>query len=340
MASSSRPPRTPPRRRLFRHLLWIILILPILAIAAALLIPCTWWVRGTGYITTDMEVELRSSVTGTISQILFDSGQTVEKNQCVIQLNNTIQKATLAQASSDLQAKQAKLDQTRSRQSLQQAQRQQQRLQAQQSLTLDQSRLDRMIIAVQHGGGFSKQELEDTRLKVQIAQSRLDELSLPYDHVEADQIKVLQEQIASAHKKVALHQAQLDTRKICSPLKGTIYLNRLEVGEVIKPEHILGQIFSTNQWIMKIRIPERYIGHIKTGQAIKLETAAYSHWRHGYLNATVHRIIPIINTQATGDGLFEAQAMINAATYPLQPGMSATAWVNVGQATWFEQWFD
>ena len=79
-------------------------------------------------------------------------------------------------------------------------------------------------------------------------------------------------------------------------------------------------------------MPERYLGRVKIGQELRVETAAYWSWQHGYLTGKITRMIPVVDTQATGDGVFYVEAEIPNPGYDLQPGMTATAWIKTDKA--------
>lgn len=325
----SRPPRTVKRRMKWKLILLFFVLLIGGVIAASLMINIELKIQGIGYITTDDEVELRPSVEGTIGQVLFHDGQTVNPGDLIIQLRADVQKAAFEEAQSDLKAKTAQLEETRMSLALRQKRRDAQLYQAKQELELAQRKLKRMEDA---GGGFSRSELEDTQLKVAVMTSRVSELSLAYDELDQKQLQVMEEQVTAAQKRVLLHKAEVEAREIHATMTGQVYFNRFEEGEVVKPEHVLGQIFDTKAWVVKVRIPERYLGRVKIGQELKVETAAYWAWQHGYLSGKITRMIPVVDTQSTGDGVFYVEAEIPAPGYELQPGMTATAWIDTGKA--------
>lgn len=326
---TSRPPRTVKRRMKWKLILLLLFLLFAGGIAASLAIDVELKIQGIGYITTDDEVELRPSVEGTIGEVFFHDGQTVKPGNLLIQLRADVQKAAFEEAQSDLKAKTAQLEETRMSLVLRQKRRNAQLYQAQQELELAQRKLKRMEDA---GGGFSRSELEDTQLKVSVMTSRVSELSLAYDELDQKQLLVMQEQASAAQKRVLLHKAEVEAREIRATMAGHIYFNRFEEGEVVKPEHVLGQIFDTKEWVVKVRIPERYLGRVKIGQNLKVETAAYWSWQHGYLTGKITRMIPVVDTQSTGDGVFYVEAAIPNPGYDLQPGMTATAWIDTGKA--------
>jgi HlyD family secretion protein len=326
---NSRPPRTVKPKFRWKLILFFMFLLFAGAIAASIMVNVELKIQGVGYITTDEEVELRPSVEGAIAQVCFHDGEEVKPGDLLIQLKADVQTAAYEEAQSDLKAKSAQLAETQTNLKLRQARREAQLYQAQQELELAQRKLKRMEDA---GGGFSRSELEDTQLKVSVMTSRVSELSLPYDELDKQQLLVIKEQISAAQKRVLLHKAECDARQIRATMAGHVYFNRFEEGEVVKPEHVLGQIFDTKAWVVKIRIPERYLGRIQIGQEVTVETAAYWAWQHGYLTGKITRMIPVVDTQTTGDGVFYIEAELPNPGYELQPGMTATAWVNAGKA--------
>ena len=84
--------------------------------------------------------------------------------------------------------------------------------------------------------------------------------------------------------------------------------HRFEVGEVVKPKDALGQVFDRSGWVVKLDVPERYLAHVHEGQRVQVELASYPNWRHGYLEATVTRVMPVITPRPTGEGVFQVVA--------------------------------
>lgn len=325
--SKSRPPRTVKTKIKFKTIFFVLFLLFAGLVTASLYFKTELQVQGTGYVSTDLEVELRPSVEGAIDKVFFHDGDEVKPGDLLIQLKADVQLASFEEAQSDLKAKHAQLAETTMNLELRKARREAQIFQAKQELQLAKSRLKRMEDASKSGGGFSRSELEDTRLKVTVLNSRVEELSLPYDELDIKQLIVIKELIIAAQKRVALHKAECDVRQLRATMAGYIYFNRFEEGEVVKPEHVLGQIFDTHDWVVKISVPERYLGRVKIGQKVTVSTAAYWAWEHGYLEGQITRMIPVVDTQTTGDGVFYIEATIPKPKYELQPGMTAKAWI-------------
>jgi multidrug resistance efflux pump len=335
-STTSRPPRrTKTRRRIGRAILVVFLLVVAAGVAMAFA-PTTRWVVGSGYLMTDQEVEVKPSVEGAIAGVAVRSGDLVEAGQVLIQLNDSVQRAAYDQAVAELDARRAQHQQVVSRQKLEIAQRREQVFQAEQSLSLARGNLERMEKGT---GGFAPREIDDARLKFRLAESHLTELKLPREEVMEDQVAVLREQIMAAEKTVKLHEAEIEIRKIRAPMGGRIYFNRFEPGEVVKPDHVLGQVFDTAAWVVKIKLSERDMPHVKVGQKAWAALSAYSTMRYGYIDASVSRVLPIVSPMPTGDGIFYVEAAIQPPSDGIQlnPGLTATAYIDAGPCTWYQR---
>ncbi|MCD4823876.1 MAG: HlyD family efflux transporter periplasmic adaptor subunit [Phycisphaerae bacterium] len=330
--TKSRPPRTKKRRWSFRRVLLTIGILCAVGIVAMATIPIPRWADGSGYVMTDDEAEIRPSVEGAIDRWLVRSGDLVKKDQLLVQLKDSVQQAALAQARNELTTIQARLEHLRCTQTLTKSQRREQIFRAKRSLAMAKEELEKKR---KIPGAVSQQELAEAKWKVELATSNLTELQLPRQKVMAGRINVLKEQIDAAKKKVVLHAAMVELRKIRSPLNGTIYFNNFEPGEVVKPEHVLGQVFDHSCWIVKLKISEHDIAHVKPGQSVEVELAAYPSLRYGEMAATVTRVLPVVTPQATGDGIFYVEARVDQpADWKLNVGMTARGSINTGSTTY------
>jgi multidrug resistance efflux pump len=332
--TKSRPPRNKPKPRRVRKILMTFVLAVVGAVVLAAFLPATRWAEGSGYVMTDDEAEIRPSVQGAIQDWLVNSGDLVAEDQPVIQLNDKVQVAALEGAQKQQMEAEARLDHRKKRIALADKQREEQVKRAEQKLKLASDQLEKMEAA--QSQAISERELEEARLKVQVATSELKELKLSSNEVEEQELEMLNEQLAAARKKVELCQAELDLRKIRSPLAGTIYFNSFEPGEVVKPEHVLGQVFDRSRWIVKLKVGEKDLPDVKVGQDVEVELSAYSAWGDKSLTARVSRILPVVTPQATGDGIFYIEAELEIPQgLAIEPGMKVSrARINIGRTTW------
>jgi len=335
--SDTRPPRrtrTRTRRITVPRIMLALIILAALGVAASAFIPMTRNVTAYGYVMTDDEVELRPSVQGAIATWLASSGDHVDQNQVVIQLHDEPQQAQLDRAQSQLKQKQAELSRLETQRKLQARQRERQIEQAQKNLALLESHLDQIRVGYEAGSAYSRKELEEAQLQVDLARSKLDELKLDRDELTQRERDVIERQIDVAQKEIAFARVEVEQRKVRSAMAGKIYFNSFEPGEVVKPEHVLGQVFDPSAWVVKLKLPERFIRFVKVGQTVDVAVEAYPTYHYGYVKARVNRVYDVITPQSTGSGIFYVEARIedfNGLTP--NPGMSVAADIDTGQTT-------
>jgi multidrug resistance efflux pump len=337
---TGRPPRTPRRGGLtFKRFVLYTMIVLVALVVAAVLVPTTRWVDGSGYLMTDQEAEIRPSVEGVIQECVAHQGATVNEGDTLIQLRDSAQQLAYEQSLQELNAKRSRLEYVLSNQEILKKKNAEQIQQVQLRLQLGQDKLEKMRAAV--AGAVSPAEINQAVLEVSLAQSQLNELQLPQDELMAKEAQVLRDEILAAQSLVARHHEAVLARKIVSPLSGQVYFHRFEIGEVVKPEHVLGQVFDTSSWVVKLKLPERKIMYIQPGQALEVELAAQTGLIRRPFKAVISRILPVVSPQATGDGVFYAEAIITdfRGLCPT-PGVSARVRIDTGRTNWLFRIFD
>ncbi|MGH7213354.1 MAG: HlyD family secretion protein, partial [Tepidisphaeraceae bacterium] len=169
--------------------------------------------------------------------------------------------------------------------------------------------------------------------------SQLAELRLPREDLMGKQVSVLRQQIESSRKKIASTEAQLKLREVRTPVAGIVQLHRFEVGEVVKPDHVLAQVFDQRDWVVKLKLPEESFGRVQVGQKVEVAVAAYPTMRYGYLKAKVIRIMPSVTPRQSGNGVYLVEASLEPPSdRPITPGMTVTGYVNGGRTNWLSRW--
>lgn len=331
--SIGRPPRNKSRRRFRpRNILLGILGLIVLLFAASTLIPTTRWVDGEGYLMTDDEAEVRPSVQGAIRDWLVRSGTLVAEDDVLIQLKDAPFQAALLEARADLLVAQAELLQLREQQRIDTIVHREEIFRAERQLEAMQEQL--ALMEKTGGGAISAQELRDARRNVDLSQSRLKEMKASREKLDQARLDVQKAKIQAVEKRIAAAEVDIELRKLRAPLDGVVQFNSFEPGEVVKPEHVLGQVFDRSAWVVKLKLPERSIAFIREGQPVEVELAAYPAWKHGELTAKVSRVIRVVTPQATGDGIIYVEAMLdNPDDDRLHPGMKASARIDTGRTS-------
>ncbi|HPS52866.1 MAG TPA: HlyD family efflux transporter periplasmic adaptor subunit [Phycisphaerae bacterium] len=328
--SKARPPRTKRSKIKVKYIFLCLLILVIAGTAVTAFIPVTHWVFGTGYIITSRDAEIRPPLEATIEKWLVNDGSLVKKNQPIIQLASTVETAALESAKNELETAKAKLKSLQASLELQTASLKQQKYRAQR--VLEQAEKDLQSMKTAPANVFSPKEFDDAKLRRDNANSMLRELSLPQDELLKKQIDIAREEVETAVKKVCVRQAEVDMRQICASIDGTVYFNRFDEGEVVKPSDVLGQIFDKTEWVVRLKIAESDLRYVRLEQRVEIEVSGFWQIRYGYLMGKVCKITPVVSPQMTGSGVFTLKAMIDDPhDKRLNPGVSVTAWVNVGE---------
>jgi multidrug resistance efflux pump len=336
--AGNRPPRKPRKKFWTLKRAFLLFLLIVAGAGAAIfLTPAERTIDAKGYIITDDEAELRPSVQGVIRQWLVRSGDTVEKGQVVIQLDDSIEQAMLQRARRREEVLQARLELLGESNTLQEATREAQIQRASKVLEAARQELARMTES--DSAAFSPKEVEAAKLRVQLAQSDLKQLQIERAAVARKEIEVLEKEIAEIQQDIRIQEDKIELRKVRASVSGTVHFNGYEPGEVVKPEHVLGQVFDQSTWIMKLSISERAIAHIEVGQPVEIALAGYPTLKYGTIPARVTRITNVVTPQPTGDGVFYAEALIEEpGDRKLSPGMAAVGTIKAGHTTLLGSW--
>ncbi|MAE62957.1 MAG: hypothetical protein CMJ18_01690 [Phycisphaeraceae bacterium] len=337
-ATTGRPPRQRrPRLTLKRVLLVLVLFVALIGAAAAL-VETTRWAYGTGFVMTQNVVSLHTSVEGTIRQIRVDSDTRVEADQLLVQLDDSVQRAALAELQSRIKAREAELNRLVSTQELELAQRASRIERARLNLELAEGILKRLKAG---GGTVSKVEIEEAQVRADLAASRLQEAELPVDTIMEKQMTVLRENLAAARKQAPVLVAELELRRVTTPIAGTVYFHSFAIGELVKTADELGQVFDRTGWIVTLKLPEREVAHIRKGQTVSVYLSAYDALRYGTHEAEVTRVDRVLTPRATGDAIFYVEARVTTRDdIELHPGMTVGAYIDTGKTTWLKRILD
>ncbi|HET8941258.1 MAG TPA: efflux RND transporter periplasmic adaptor subunit [Rudaea sp.] len=219
--------------------------------------------QATGYVTARREATVSAQITGTLTDVLIEEGEHVDQGQVLAHLEDTAQKAGLAQAQAQLQVAQATL-----------AQYQAQLAQGRRDESRQQDLIGRHLT--------SKQALEtaQTQVKTLVAQSNAQ-----------------QKQIALARAGVAYAQVQLDYTTVRAPFAGVVIAKAAQVGEIVSPLSAgggftrtgVGTIVDMDSLEIEVDVNEAYINRVQAGQPAQAVLDAYPSWT---IPAHVIAIIP------------------------------------------------
>jgi RND family efflux transporter MFP subunit len=207
----------------------------------------------TGYVTARREATVSAQMTGKVTEVLFDEGDRVKEGQVIARLDDTAQKAALAQAQAQLQSARAVLSQDEAQ--LAQYKRDMQR---------DEDLVTRHLV--------SEQETEQARTQVE-TQTAL--------------VESQRKQIELAEANVRAAQVQLDYCTVHAPFAGVVIAKAAQVGEIVSPLSAgggftrtgIGTLVDMDSLEIEVDVNEAYINRVEPGQPVESVLNAYPDWR-------------------------------------------------------------
>jgi RND family efflux transporter MFP subunit len=207
----------------------------------------------TGYVTARRAATVSAQITGTLTDVLIEEGDHVEEGQVIARLDDTAQRATLAQAQAQLHSAQATLAQYQAQ--LDQAQR-------------DWKRADEMV-----GRKLvSQQAVEQAHTQVQTLSA---------------QVAAQRRQIELAEASTRAAQVQLDYCTVHAPFSGVVIAKAAQVGEIVSPFSAgggftrtgVGTIVDMDSLEVEVDVNEAYIGRVVAGNPVESVLNAYPDWK-------------------------------------------------------------
>jgi len=247
--------------------------------------------QATGYATARRSATVSAQITGTLTEVLIEEGDRVEKGQVLARLESTQQQAYLAQAQAGARAAQAQL-----------VQYQAQLAQNQRDLKRQQDIVARKLA--------SQQSLE-------LAQTQVD--------TQASAVTAQRRQVDVAQANVQAAQVQLDYTTVRAPFSGMITAKAAQVGEIVSPLSAgggftrtgVGTIVDMDSLEIEVDVSESYIARVVPKQPAQATLDAYPDWK-----IPAH-VIAIIPTADRGKATVKVRIGIDAKDPRILPDMGA-----------------
>ena len=248
---------------------WLLLQAPHFEVEAAVAVApssaggATAILQATGYVTARREATVSAQITGALTSVLIEEGEHVKAGQVLAQLDDSAQRASLAQAQAQVAAARALLAQFQAQ--LEQARRDNQR---------NQDLIDRKLV--------SQQALETSQTQVATLSAQVDSQ---------------RKQVELADATLRGAQVQLDYTTVRAPFTGVIIAKAAQAGEIISPISAgggftrtgVGTIVDMDSLEIEVDVNEAYINRVQPGQSAQAVLDAYPDWT---IPAHVIAIIP------------------------------------------------
>ena len=219
--------------------------------------------QATGYITARRQATVSTQLTGTLTEVLIEEGDRVEKGQVLARVEDGAVRATLNVARANLLSTQAQVAQARAQ--LAQA-------------AADARRQDELSAS----GMTTKQGAEQARTALASATAMLE---------------ARQRESDAARAQVAQAQVNFDYTTVRAPFAGVVTVKAAQVGEIVSPLSAgggftrtgVGTIVDMGSLEVDVDVSEAYIGQVKPGMPVEAVLDAYPDWR---VPAHVIAIVP------------------------------------------------
>lgn len=207
----------------------------------------------TGYVTARRQATVSAQITGTLTEVLIEEGDHVKAGQVLGRLDDTAQRASLAQAEAQLHSAQALL-----------LENQAQLAQSERDVKRDEDLLGRKLV--------SQQAVEQARTQLATLTA---------------QVSVQRRQIEVAAANVRSAQVQLDYCTVRAPFTGIVIAKSAQVGEIVSPFSAgggftrtgIGTLVDMDSLEIDVDVNEAYINRVLPGQPVQSVLNAYPDWQ-------------------------------------------------------------
>jgi len=219
--------------------------------------------QATGYVTARRQATVSAQITGTLTEVLIEEGDRVQKGQVLARLDDSAYKASLVATQAQAAAAHALVTQLQA-QSVQNER--------------DAQRLEALVAR----GLVSRQDAEQARTQVNSIRA---------------QLAAQQRQAKAADAQVNVAEVNFDYTVVRAPFNGVITTKDAQVGEIISPLSAgggftrtgVGTIVDMDSLEVDVDVNEAYIGRVKPNMPAEAILDAYPDWR---IPAHVIAIVP------------------------------------------------
>ncbi len=130
-------------------------------------------------------------------------------------------------------------------------------------------------------------------------------------------------------------EARVRAKEIRAPIAGQVLRYEFVIGELVRPETVLCEIFGGSKQVLKLRIAERYATRVAEGQRYQAELAPYRGFQRIWFHGHVQHLRNVI--QAEGQKTYRvAYCSFDSDGRKVPPGTTAEARIYYGRSClWF-----
>ena len=188
-----------------------------------------------------VEVLLSAQVTGRITGLFAEEGQSVEEGQLVTTIDDSLYRAQVEQARENVETTGSQLAVLKAR------------LAGVQTML---ARIRKLLSA----GSATEQQLDDLETEEAVLKA---------------QQQVVETQVLQAQAALEVAQTQLGYTRVHAPLSSTVLRRDVEIGETVLPGSALMALADLSVMDVKVYVPGPMLGRIRLGERVELVTDSY-----------------------------------------------------------------
>ena len=189
-------------------------------------------------------------------------------------------------------------------------------------------------------GLASSRDVMENQFQMRLAEAEHKRLVETDFHLAERQLAVLRQTLRTRQEAVEKARATLSDKAILSPIDGRVFRHTFYVGEVVRPDMMLYEIFGGDDHVLRLRVPERYATRIATNQPVRAQLKSNKrllnrNWLYGNV-AYIREAI-----QAEGNQTYRViYCPFDPVDVVVPPGTTADAQIRVGRSSVWRALFD
>lgn len=186
--------------------------------------------------------------------------------------------------------------------------------------------------AVQRAEARLRGQLDKMKLKEKLSELHLTSLREQDVTIYDKELAVKRQELLASRETVSRAETRLRGREVCAPIAGQALRYEFVIGELVRPEIVLYDIFGGDQRVLKLRVGERYATRVAPGQRYVAKLASYSGSQSVEFTGQVEALRHAIQSDAQQTYRL-AYCSFDPREHAVPPGTSAEARIYYGRSS-------